>query len=75
MAATTAMQRSNRLREALAANNGPSYGIWQMCPGTNISRALARSNPDWICVDCEHGNIDGVSSRLTVYKDNDGSLT
>ncbi|KAF2869888.1 2,4-dihydroxyhept-2-ene-1,7-dioic acid aldolase-like protein [Massariosphaeria phaeospora] len=29
-----------------------------MLPGTNLSRAIARSGVDWICVDCEHGNID-----------------
>lgn len=29
-----------------------------MLPGTNHSRAMARSNLDWICVDTEHGNID-----------------
>ncbi|KAF2686505.1 2,4-dihydroxyhept-2-ene-1,7-dioic acid aldolase-like protein [Lentithecium fluviatile CBS 122367] len=29
-----------------------------MLPGTNHSRAIARSGVDWICVDCEHGNID-----------------
>jgi hypothetical protein len=33
----------------------------QMLPGTNHSRAIARSGVDWICVDCEHGNIDGVA--------------
>lgn len=60
MAATTAMQRSNRLRTVFTENGGPSYGIWQMLPGANISRALARARPDWIMVDCEHGNIDGT---------------
>lgn len=34
-----------------------------MFPGSNVSRALARANPDWIMVDCEHGNIDGASSQ------------
>ena len=29
----------------------------QMLPGTNVSRAIARTGPDWICVDTEHGNI------------------
>ncbi|KAF2189644.1 2,4-dihydroxyhept-2-ene-1,7-dioic acid aldolase-like protein [Zopfia rhizophila CBS 207.26] len=29
-----------------------------MLPGTNHSRAIARSGVDWICVDGEHGNID-----------------
>lgn len=61
MAATTAMQKSNRLRTAFTENRGPSYGIWQMLPGANVSRALARASPDWIMVDCEHGNIDGKS--------------
>lgn len=28
-----------------------------MLPGTNLSRAIARTDPDWICVDTEHGNI------------------
>ena len=28
-----------------------------MLPGSNVSRILARSGPDWICVDTEHGNI------------------
>ncbi|KAL7772138.1 hypothetical protein CFE70_002091 [Pyrenophora teres f. teres 0-1] len=29
-----------------------------MLPGTNHSRAIARSGVDWICVDTEHGNIN-----------------
>jgi 4-hydroxy-2-oxoheptanedioate aldolase len=29
-----------------------------MLPGTNHARAIARSGVDWICVDCEHGNIN-----------------
>lgn len=28
-----------------------------MLPGTNLSRSIARSGMDWICVDTEHGNI------------------
>lgn len=61
MASVTAMQKSNRLRAAFVDKEGPSYGIWQMLPGTNVSRALARANPDWIMVDCEHGNIDDAA--------------
>lgn len=34
--------------------------VRQMLPGTNHSRAIARSGVDWVCVDCEHGNIDGA---------------
>jgi 4-hydroxy-2-oxoheptanedioate aldolase len=30
----------------------------QMLPGTNHARAIARSGVDWVCVDCEHGNIN-----------------
>jgi hypothetical protein len=46
------MLKSNRLKQAFLANNGPSMGLWQMLPGTNISRALARSGVDWVMVDC-----------------------
>jgi 2-keto-3-deoxy-L-rhamnonate aldolase RhmA len=31
-----------------------------MLPGTNHARAIARSGVDWVCIDCEHGNIDGT---------------
>ncbi|KAM0437562.1 hypothetical protein ACHAPT_001926 [Fusarium lateritium] len=51
------MQASNRLRTAL--NEGrKAMGAWQMLPGANISRVLARSGVDWVLVDCEHGNLD-----------------
>ncbi|KAM5356189.1 hypothetical protein ACJ41O_002835 [Fusarium nematophilum] len=51
------MQASNRVRTAL--NEGrKSMGAWQMIPGANVSRLLARSGVDWILVDCEHGNLD-----------------
>lgn len=35
-------------------------GLWQTLPGANISRILARAGVDWVMVDCEHGNIDGM---------------
>lgn len=66
MVDTTSMQKSNRLRTAFVENKGPSYGIWQMFPGSNVSRALARANPDWIMVDCEHGNIDDAAMHEAV---------
>ncbi|KAF9872456.1 aldolase citrate lyase family protein [Colletotrichum karsti] len=51
------MQASNRLKTAF--NEGhPSFGAWQMLPGANVSRLLARTGVDWVLVDCEHGNID-----------------
>lgn len=53
------MLRANRLKQAFINNKVPSMGLWQMLPGANISRILARSGVDWVMVDCEHGNIDG----------------
>jgi 4-hydroxy-2-oxoheptanedioate aldolase len=55
------MQQSNRLRTALLEGK-KAFGAWQMLPGANVSRVLARSGVDWVLVDCEHGNIDGKSS-------------
>ncbi|KAG9246316.1 hypothetical protein BJ878DRAFT_408265, partial [Calycina marina] len=51
------MKAENRLRVAF---NGTSaaIGCWQMLPGANVSRALARSGVEWVLVDMEHGNID-----------------
>ncbi|KAF4549577.1 Hypothetical protein D9617_21g097980 [Elsinoe fawcettii] len=50
------MQIANRFQNALR-QGGATFGAWQMLPGTNISRAIARSGFDWVCVDTEHGNI------------------
>lgn len=51
------MKNANTLKTALTAGSGPTFGAWQMLPGGNLSRAIARAGFDWICVDCEHGNI------------------
>ncbi|POR38676.1 4-hydroxy-2-oxo-heptane-1,7-dioate aldolase [Tolypocladium paradoxum] len=51
------MQASNRLKTAFSQGR-QSLGMWQMLPGANVSRLLARSGVDWVLVDCEHGNID-----------------
>lgn len=51
------MQNANRLRKALGSGSGISFGAWQMLPGENLSRIIARAGYDWVCVDCEHGNI------------------
>ncbi|KAI9677005.1 MAG: hypothetical protein M1817_006844 [Caeruleum heppii] len=51
------MQAANRLQQALRAGRGPSFGAWQMLPGSNHARTLARCGYDWVCVDTEHGNI------------------
>lgn len=52
------MQASNKLKAALD-NGQKAYGMWQMIPGANVSRLLARTGCEWVLVDCEHGNIDG----------------
>lgn len=59
MASHSTMLQSNRLKQAFQANKGPSMGVWQMIPGSNVSRLLARAGAEWVMVDCEHGNIDG----------------
>ncbi|KAE8152792.1 2,4-dihydroxyhept-2-ene-1,7-dioic acid aldolase [Aspergillus avenaceus] len=52
------MQTANRLQTSLRANR-PSFGGWQMLPGTNLTRTICRSSPDldWLLIDLEHGNI------------------
>jgi len=52
------MQGANRLRVVLG-EGAPAFGCWQMIPGSNVSRTLARTGVDWVLVDQEHGNIDG----------------
>lgn len=59
------MLQANRLRQALT-RGGPTMGVWQMLPGANISRMLARTpGVDWVMVDCEHGLMDGGLTWLT----------
>ncbi|KAJ6278231.1 2-dehydro-3-deoxyglucarate aldolase [Bipolaris maydis] len=50
------LQEASRIYKALQ-KPGPTFGGWQMLPGTNLARSIARSGVDWICVDTEHGNI------------------
>ena len=61
------MQASNTLQKALKAGSGLSFGAWQMLPGSNHARTVARCGYDWICVDCEHGNIDGNLKPLAGF--------
>jgi len=62
----TAMQAANRLLCALRSERGLSFGAWQMLPGANHARLMARSGYDWICVDTEHGNIAGTLSGIVM---------
>ena len=45
---------------------------WQMLPGSNQARTIARCGFDWVLVDTEHGNIDGntiiESCRTELYQ-------
>ncbi|KAK4635594.1 4-hydroxy-2-oxo-heptane-1,7-dioate aldolase [Fulvia fulva] len=60
------MQAANRLQKALKSGK-TSFGGWQMLPGANLSRTIARTpNLDWICVDCEHGNISDDAMHESV---------
>lgn len=69
------MLGSNRLKQAFIADKGPSMGLWQMLPGANLARILARSGVDWIMVDCEHGNIDGTLMRAVLGREDRAWLT
>ncbi|KAH7265837.1 hypothetical protein MRS44_008337 [Fusarium solani] len=51
------MQASNRLKSSFLEGK-QTFGAWQMLPGANVSRLLARSGVDWVLIDCEHGIID-----------------
>jgi 4-hydroxy-2-oxoheptanedioate aldolase len=53
------MQKATTLRAALNKGSGLSFGAWQMLPGSNLTRTIARAGFDWILIDCEHGNIAG----------------
>lgn len=60
-AATTSMQKSNRLRTAFVENKGPSYGIWVLLP-----LALAYHHQDHLTqsLGCQQGP---QSPLLTAY--------
>ncbi|KAK4128173.1 Phosphoenolpyruvate/pyruvate domain-containing protein [Parathielavia appendiculata] len=60
------MLTSNRLKQVLSQGNRPAMGFWQMLPGANLSRVLARAGADWVMVDCEHGNIDDAAMHEAV---------
>ncbi|KAE8368889.1 Pyruvate/Phosphoenolpyruvate kinase-like domain-containing protein [Aspergillus caelatus] len=61
------MQAANRLQKSLTKGE-PSFGGWQMLPGTNLTRTICRSarNLEWLLVDLEHGNISDDSMHEIV---------
>ncbi|KAL4892887.1 Phosphoenolpyruvate/pyruvate domain-containing protein [Aspergillus ambiguus] len=60
------MEGKNRVKQVLSAGERPAFGVWQMLPGSNLARTLARSGYDWVLVDCEHGNIDDAAMHESV---------
>lgn len=46
------MKAANRLKVAMDEGSA-AFGCWQMAPGSNISRTLARTGVDFVVVDCE----------------------
>lgn len=63
------MQAANRLHKTLRNGSGLSFGAWQMLPGSNQARTIARCGFDWVLVDTEHGNIDGVGTFDSTFED------
>ncbi|KAB8217298.1 Pyruvate/Phosphoenolpyruvate kinase-like domain-containing protein [Aspergillus novoparasiticus] len=61
------MQAVNRLQKSLKKGK-PSFGGWQMLPGTNLTRTICRSarNLEWLLIDLEHGNISDDSMHEIV---------
>ncbi len=57
------MQSANRILKALKTGSGLTFGAWQMLPGSNQARTIARCGFDWVLVDTEHGNIDGMGAK------------
>ncbi|KAL5358075.1 Phosphoenolpyruvate/pyruvate domain-containing protein [Aspergillus floccosus] len=60
------MEHANRVKQVLREGNRAALGVWQLLPGSNLARTLARSGYDWVLVDCEHGNIDDAAMHESV---------
>ncbi|MCJ1343917.1 hypothetical protein MMC31_002115 [Peltigera leucophlebia] len=60
------MQAANRFLKALRTGSGLTFGAWQMLPGSNQARTIARCGFDWVVVDTEHGNIDDSAMHEAV---------
>ncbi len=48
---------SNPLRE-IWVGGGPAFGLWSVMAGPVGAEILARTGPDYVCVDQQHGLID-----------------
>lgn len=47
---------TNRLRTA--ATDGTAFGVWCTIPSGAVTEQLALTDPDYVCIDCQHGLID-----------------
>ncbi|PWY81998.1 Phosphoenolpyruvate/pyruvate domain-containing protein [Aspergillus heteromorphus CBS 117.55] len=60
------MDGTSRVKQVLAQGTRVALGVWQLLPGSNLARILARAGYDWVLVDCEHGNIDDAAMHESV---------
>ncbi|TVY14387.1 hypothetical protein LARI1_G005163 [Lachnellula arida] len=58
------MKTANRLKVAMDAGSA-AFGCWQMAPGSNISRTLARTGVDFVVVDCERESTRPILWAIT----------
>lgn len=56
-----------RLREVIA-EKGTAYGAWSILPSPFATELLARAGYDWMCVDCQHGQIGSIESLMPLLQ-------
>ncbi|RAK99981.1 Phosphoenolpyruvate/pyruvate domain-containing protein [Aspergillus ibericus CBS 121593] len=59
------MDGTSRVKKVLQENR-VALGVWQLLPGSNLARILARAGYDWVLVDCERGNIGDAAMHESV---------
>lgn len=52
--------------ERASTGGPPSIGQWLEFPGYHLARTVASLGPDWVLIDCEHGNIDDSAMYLSI---------
>jgi hypothetical protein len=50
------MKESNHIKVVMESGKA-AFGCWQMAPGSNVSRTLARTGADFVVVDCERMSL------------------
>jgi 4-hydroxy-2-oxoheptanedioate aldolase len=61
------MEEMRTLREAIASN-GCAFGAWSILPSPFATELLARAGFDWMCVDCQHGQIGSIESLMPLLQ-------